>query len=168
MGRNTRRSLVFLPTLLSCSSRFLSALQQNRAQSRLLYILSITTVWEEGLEIFGFAVLAIFYIEPFLCFVLFFVFLWWEKSVSWFCICLRWPRIFTFFRCGSKKHLTVVCFYYENAVLNSTKHFILRRDCAFDFETNRQTIKIKGSVILISYIPQLVQIKCHSYICILW
>ena len=33
--------LVFLPTLLSCSSRFLRALQQNRAQSRLLYLLTI-------------------------------------------------------------------------------------------------------------------------------
>ena len=37
--RNTRLRLVFLPTLLSCSSRFLSALYQNRAQSRLLYLL---------------------------------------------------------------------------------------------------------------------------------
>ena len=33
-----RLRLVFLPTLLSCSSRFLRALQQNRAQSRLLYL----------------------------------------------------------------------------------------------------------------------------------
>ena len=39
VGRNTRRSRVFLPTLLSCSNRFLRALQQNRAQSRLLYLL---------------------------------------------------------------------------------------------------------------------------------
>ena len=31
--------LVFLPTLISCSSRFLHALQRNRAQSRLLYLL---------------------------------------------------------------------------------------------------------------------------------
>ena len=31
--------LVFLPTLISCSSRFLRALQRNRAQSRLLYLL---------------------------------------------------------------------------------------------------------------------------------
>ena len=31
------RHLVFLSTLLSCSSRFLRVLQQNRAQSRLLY-----------------------------------------------------------------------------------------------------------------------------------
>ena len=31
--------LVFPPTLFSCSSRFLRALQQNRAQSRLLYLL---------------------------------------------------------------------------------------------------------------------------------
>ena len=40
VGRNTRLRLVFLPTLLKCSSRFefLSALQQNRAQSRLLYL----------------------------------------------------------------------------------------------------------------------------------
>ena len=37
MRRNTRLLLVFVPTLLSCSSRFLRALQQNRAQSRLLY-----------------------------------------------------------------------------------------------------------------------------------
>ena len=41
VGRNTRLRLVFPPTLLSCSSRFLRALQQNRAQSRLLYLLSI-------------------------------------------------------------------------------------------------------------------------------
>ena len=32
--------LVFLPTLLSCSSRFLRALWQKRAQSRLLYLLT--------------------------------------------------------------------------------------------------------------------------------
>ena len=38
--RNTRLRLVFLPTLLSCSSRFLRALKQNRAQSRLLYLLN--------------------------------------------------------------------------------------------------------------------------------
>ena len=31
-------SRVFLPTLLWCSSRFLLALQQNRVQSRLLYL----------------------------------------------------------------------------------------------------------------------------------
>ena len=31
-----RLRLVFLPTLLSCSSRFLRALKLNRAQSRLL------------------------------------------------------------------------------------------------------------------------------------
>ena len=42
VGRNTRLRLVFSPTLLSCSSRFLSALQQNRAQSRLLYLLNST------------------------------------------------------------------------------------------------------------------------------
>ena len=30
--------LVFPPTLLECSSRFLGALQQNRAHSRLLYL----------------------------------------------------------------------------------------------------------------------------------
>ena len=41
MGRNTRRSRVFLPTLLSCSSRFLRALQQKKAQTRLLYLLNI-------------------------------------------------------------------------------------------------------------------------------
>ena len=41
VGRNTRLRLVFPPTLLSCSSRFLRALQQNRAQSRLLYLLNI-------------------------------------------------------------------------------------------------------------------------------
>ena len=34
---NTGHSQVFLPTLLECSSGFLSALQQNRAQSRLLH-----------------------------------------------------------------------------------------------------------------------------------
>ena len=33
--------LVFPPTLLSCSSRLLRALQQNRAQSRLLYLLNV-------------------------------------------------------------------------------------------------------------------------------
>ena len=40
VGRNTRLRLVFLPTLLSCSNRFLRALQRNRAQSRLLYLLN--------------------------------------------------------------------------------------------------------------------------------
>ena len=34
----------FLPTLLLCSSRFLRALQQNRAQSRLLYLLNRTVL----------------------------------------------------------------------------------------------------------------------------
>ena len=38
--RNTRLRLVFLPTILSCSSRFLRALQPNRAQLRLLYLLN--------------------------------------------------------------------------------------------------------------------------------
>ena len=42
VGRNTRLRVVFPPTLLSCSSRFLRALQQNRAQSRLLYLLTIS------------------------------------------------------------------------------------------------------------------------------
>ena len=41
VGRNTRLRPVFPPTLLSCSSRFLRALQQNRAPSRLLYLLNI-------------------------------------------------------------------------------------------------------------------------------
>ena len=40
VGRNMRRSRVFLPTLLSCSSRFLCALQPNRTQLRLLYLLN--------------------------------------------------------------------------------------------------------------------------------
>ena len=35
---------MFPPTLISCSSRFLRALQQNRAQSRLLYLLNGTTL----------------------------------------------------------------------------------------------------------------------------
>ena len=47
MGRNTRRSRVFLPTLLSYSSNFLSALQQNRAQSRLLYLLIQGTLFDQ-------------------------------------------------------------------------------------------------------------------------
>ena len=47
MGRNTRRSRVFLPTLLSYSSSFLSALQQNRAQSRLLYLLIQGTLFDQ-------------------------------------------------------------------------------------------------------------------------
>ena len=38
--RNTRIRFVFLPTLLSCSNRFLCALQQNRTQLRLLYLLN--------------------------------------------------------------------------------------------------------------------------------
>lgn len=62
---------------------------------------------------------------------------------------------------------TVVCFYPENAFLNCEKHFTLKGDFAFDFETNRKTIKIKGSIILISYNHQVVRIACHSYICIL-
>ena len=41
VGRNNRLRLVFSPTLLSCSSHFLRALQQNRVQSRLLYLLDI-------------------------------------------------------------------------------------------------------------------------------
>ena len=44
MGKNTRLRLVFSPTLLSCSTRFLRALQQNTAQSRLLYLLNIKQV----------------------------------------------------------------------------------------------------------------------------
>ena len=38
VGRNTRLRRVS-PALLSCYRRFLRALQQNRAQSRLLYLL---------------------------------------------------------------------------------------------------------------------------------
>ena len=37
--RNTCLRLVFPPTPLSCYRRFLRALQQNRAQSRILYLL---------------------------------------------------------------------------------------------------------------------------------
>ena len=76
-----------------------------------------------------------------------------------------------FFWCGSKKHLSLnfelVRFYPENAFLNCEKHFTLKGDFAFDFETNRKTIKIKGSIILISSNHQVVRIACHSYICIL-
>ena len=43
MGRNTRLGLVFLPIFLECSSRFLRALKQNRAQSRLLYLLIVAS-----------------------------------------------------------------------------------------------------------------------------
>ena len=39
VGRNTCLWLVFPPALLSCYCRFLHALQQNRSQSRLLYLL---------------------------------------------------------------------------------------------------------------------------------
>ena len=39
-GENTKRSRVFLPTL-SCCGCFLRALQQNRAQTRLLYLFHI-------------------------------------------------------------------------------------------------------------------------------
>ena len=44
VGRNTRLRLLFSPTLLSCSSRFLRALQPNIAQSRLLYLLKKRTL----------------------------------------------------------------------------------------------------------------------------
>ena len=37
---------MFLPTLLSCSSRFLRALQQNRAHSRLLFMLIKSEKWQ--------------------------------------------------------------------------------------------------------------------------
>ena len=39
VGRNTPLRLVYLPTLLSCFSHFLRALQQNEAQSWPLYLL---------------------------------------------------------------------------------------------------------------------------------
>ena len=39
VGRNTRLRLLLFPTLLSCYRRFPRALQQNRARSRLLYLL---------------------------------------------------------------------------------------------------------------------------------
>ena len=39
MEKLKKKIKVFLPTLLSCSSRFLRALQQNRAHSRLQYLL---------------------------------------------------------------------------------------------------------------------------------
>ena len=39
--RNTLIRLMFTPTILSCSSHFLCALQQKRAQSRLLYLLIV-------------------------------------------------------------------------------------------------------------------------------
>ena len=41
VGRNTRLRPVFPPKLLSCSRRFLRALQWNKAQSKLLYFLII-------------------------------------------------------------------------------------------------------------------------------
>ena len=41
VGRNTRRGRVFLSTLLACYNRLLRALQQNRAQSRLLDLLNV-------------------------------------------------------------------------------------------------------------------------------
>ena len=44
---------MFPPTLLSCSSRFLRALQQNRAQSRLLYLLN-KILGVKGLKQFSF------------------------------------------------------------------------------------------------------------------
>ena len=46
--RNTRLCPIFLPTLFSCSSRFLRGLQQNIAQSRLLYLLSRAQVVSGG------------------------------------------------------------------------------------------------------------------------
>ena len=42
---NTRQRLVFSPTLLSCSNRFLNDLQQNRVQLRLLYLLTVWTLY---------------------------------------------------------------------------------------------------------------------------
>ena len=45
VGRNMRCYHMFLPTLLPCSSGFLRALQQNRAQSRLLYLLNAPVLW---------------------------------------------------------------------------------------------------------------------------
>ena len=46
--RNTRLCPIFLPTLFSCSSHFLRGLQQNIAQSRLLYLLSRAQVVSGG------------------------------------------------------------------------------------------------------------------------
>ena len=91
VGRNTRLRPVFPPKLLSCSRRFLRALQWNRAQSRLLYFLIIAqfvvcphlTQWQRngpsmqdvpssilgGTYIFLFSLLF-----PFLFFILFYFF----------------------------------------------------------------------------------------------
>ena len=41
VGETKRCGRVFHPTLLSCFNRFLRALQQNRAQSRLLHFLIV-------------------------------------------------------------------------------------------------------------------------------
>ena len=45
VGRNTRRSRVFLPTFFSWSNRFMRALQQSRAQPKILYLLSKMFLW---------------------------------------------------------------------------------------------------------------------------
>ena len=52
VGRNTRLLLVFSPTLLSWYRRFLRALKQNRAQSRLLCLLNKFIVAESITENF--------------------------------------------------------------------------------------------------------------------
>ena len=38
--KSEKLRLLFLPTLLSCFSRFLRALQKNRAHSRLIFLLT--------------------------------------------------------------------------------------------------------------------------------
>ena len=54
MERNTRIRFVFLPTLLSCSNRFPCALQQNRTQPRLLYLLNgIFIIWFQGAKVWN-------------------------------------------------------------------------------------------------------------------
>ena len=51
VGRNTRLHFVFLPTLLPYSSCFLRALQQNRAQSGLLYLLNHIIIMLLGMNL---------------------------------------------------------------------------------------------------------------------
>ena len=90
MGRNTRLRLVFLPTLLSCSSRFLRALQQNRAQS----ICSLSCIFSSSITpLSSFFIINIIFINCIITLII--IFIRWRKVNIWIYIIFwifRWLK----------------------------------------------------------------------------
>ena len=118
VGRNIRLRPVFPPKLLSCSRRYLRALQWNRAQSRLLYFLIIAqfvvcphlTQWQRNgpackmsRVLFSAELIFSFFLFPFFFCFLFFVVVVFFFSFNiyifyllWFCFVSLYISLFRF------------------------------------------------------------------------